>query len=232
MATIVFANSKGGVGKSTSALVLAQVLSHRGGKVSLIDADPNQPLSAWAARDPENNPPALRLIEGVNENTIVDRIDDEEKVSPFVIVDLEGSANLAMSYAIGRADLVLIPMQGSQLDADQTRRVIDLIQREQKAFRRQIPYCVFFTRTNPAIRSKDLQHLQAQLDAAEIPVMSVELTERAAFRATVQLGGTIYNLTPDEASRPEAAIENAEAFAREALCILGFETATKKEKAA
>lgn len=149
MPVIVFANSKGGVGKSTSAVVLAQVLARRGASVSLIDADPNQPLSAWIARDPDRLPGRLRLVSQVTENSITDAIDNAAEESAFVIVDLEGSANLAVSYAIGRADLVLVPMQGSQLDADQASRVVGLIHREQKAFRRDIPFAVFFTRTKP-----------------------------------------------------------------------------------
>lgn len=220
MPVIVFANSKGGVGKSTSAVVLAQVLARRGASVSLIDADPNQPLSAWIARDPDRLPGRLRLVSQVTENSITDAIDNAAEESAFVIVDLEGSANLAVSYAIGRADLVLVPMQGSQLDADQASRVVGLIHREQKAFRRDIPFAVFFTRTNPAIRSKDLTHIQNDLDEAGIPRLPVEMTERAAFRAVMQLGGTIYDLSPKEASNPAAAIENAEAFARSVVEVL------------
>ncbi|MEX5514946.1 AAA family ATPase [Pseudophaeobacter sp. 1A09344] len=224
MSVIVFANSKGGVGKSTSAVLLAQVLAHRGATVSLIDADPNQPLSAWWSRDPRRIPDNLKLIPKVTEDTITEIIDDEASKSAFVIVDLEGSANLAVTYAIGRADLVLIPMQGSQLDADQTKRVIDLICREERAFRRSIPYSVFFTRTSAAIRSRDLGHIQADLKEALIPTLPVELTERAAFRAIMQLGGTIYDLTKDEVSKPKAAIENAEAFAREVALITRNQT--------
>lgn len=219
MTTIVFANSKGGVGKSTSAVLLAQVLAHKGAQVSLIDADPNQPLSAWWLRDPECIPGNLRLIPKVTENTINEVIDEEASKSAFVLVDLEGSANLSVTYAIGRADLVLIPMQGSQLDADQTKRVIDLISREERAFRRDIPYAVFLTRTSTAIRSKDLGHIQRDLKNAGIPTLPVELTERAAFRAIMQLGGTIYDLSPSEVSNPSAAVENAEAFAREVVRI-------------
>ena len=166
---------------------------------------------------------------GVSEHSIVDAIDDAAEKHAFVIVDLEGSANMAVSYAIGRADIVLVPMQGSQLDADQSCRVIDLIRREEKAFRRDIPYAVFFTRTSAAIRSRDLAHIQKDLASADIPVLPVELTERAAFRAIMQLGGTLYDLTPEEVSRPEAAIENAEAFGRAVLSVL---TENTKEEAA
>lgn len=220
MPVIVFANSKGGVGKSTSAVVLAQVLARRGASVSLIDADPNQPLSQWRQRDAGRVPDNLQLVANVTESTVTDAIDDAAARSAFVIVDLEGSANLAVTYAIGRADLVLVPMQGSQLDADQTRRVLELIHREEKAFRREIPFAVFFTRTNAAIRSRDLRHIEQDLKADGIPLLPVELTERAAFRAIMQLGGTIYDLTESEASKPDAAIENAEAFARAVTLLL------------
>lgn len=220
MPVIVFANSKGGVGKSTSAVVLAQVLAKRGASVTLIDADPNQPLSQWQQRDAGRVPSNLELLVNITESTVTDAIDDAAARSAFVIVDLEGSANLAVTYAIGRADLVLVPMQGSQLDADQTRRVLELIHREEKAFRRHIPYAVFFTRTNAAVRSRDLRHIEQDLKANDIPLLPVELTERAAFRAVMQLGGTIYDLTACEAANPEAAIENAEAYARAVTLLL------------
>jgi chromosome partitioning protein len=48
MPTIVFASPKGGVGKSTAAVLLAAELSGFGAGVTMIDADPNKPLSQWA----------------------------------------------------------------------------------------------------------------------------------------------------------------------------------------
>ncbi|WP_313228507.1 ParA family protein [Sphingobium yanoikuyae] len=45
MPTIAFISPKGGVGKTTAALLLASQLA-RGAKVSVIDADPNHPIAA------------------------------------------------------------------------------------------------------------------------------------------------------------------------------------------
>jgi chromosome partitioning protein len=45
MPTIAFASPKGGVGKSTEAVLLASELARHGGSVTMIDADPNRPLS-------------------------------------------------------------------------------------------------------------------------------------------------------------------------------------------
>jgi chromosome partitioning protein len=49
----------------------------------------------------------------------MDVIEEEAQRSTFVICDLEGTASLTVSYAVSRSDLVLIPLQGSHLDAAQ-----------------------------------------------------------------------------------------------------------------
>jgi chromosome partitioning protein len=60
MPTIVFASPKGGVGKSTSAVLLSTVLAERGGSVTMIDADPNKPISQWANRP--GKPAKLKVV--------------------------------------------------------------------------------------------------------------------------------------------------------------------------
>jgi chromosome partitioning protein len=69
MPVIVFANPKGGAGKSTSAVILATQLALKGATVTAIDADPNRPVSQWARRPgcPEN----LTVLADVSESTII-----------------------------------------------------------------------------------------------------------------------------------------------------------------
>ncbi|WP_293948184.1 recombinase family protein [Sneathiella sp.] len=192
---MVFANSKGGVGKTTSALTIAQVLTQAGSTVSLLDADPNQPIKAWAARDPERLPASFDIVPDIGETSILDAIDEAAVRSAFVLVDLEGSANLAMSYAIGRADLVIVPMRGSQLDADQTACVISLIRHEKQAYRRVIPHAVLFTATSPAIRSlMDLLRIMDRLDKAGAGFRSLTEaidTTTPAGRMMMQMLGSV-----------------------------------------
>jgi chromosome partitioning protein len=213
MPVITFANSKGGVGKSTAALITAQVLVKQGAPTTVIDADPNQPLAKWSKRDPDNCPSSLNVIGNVTEETILDVIDDAAIRDPFVIIDLEGSRNVTVSYAIGRSDVVIIPMQGSQLDADEAAQVIKLIKREEKAFGRKIPFFVLFTRTN-VIEARDVKHVRNELADNNIPVLKVSLAERSAYRTIFQLGGSLYDLTSAEVASPRKATENAEAYVK------------------
>lgn len=218
MATVSFASSKGGVGKTTSALLLAGELMHAGAQVAVVDADPNRPLQRWAdlGRVPDN----LHLISDVDERNILDVIDDMEARYPFVLVDLEGSANMLVSYAISRSDLVIIPLQGSQLDLNEAGKAIGLVRRQEQAFRRSIPYRVLLTRTSAAIRPATLRHIEAELASNGIPVLRTMLMERDAFRAPFSFGGTLRNLPENAVRRPEAAFENAEAYAQAVIDTL------------
>ena len=48
MALVLFANTKGGSGKTTAALVLAGELAKHKAKVVLLEGDPNRPIMNWA----------------------------------------------------------------------------------------------------------------------------------------------------------------------------------------
>jgi chromosome partitioning protein len=223
MPTIAFASPKGGAGKTTAALVLATEIARKGAAVTIIDADPNKPVTDWAKLP--GRPDNLTVISDVTEESIIEEIEAAEQRTPFVIIDLEGTASVAVAYAISRADLVIVPTQGSQLDAKQAGRAIRLIKQQEKAFRRKIPHAILFTRTSAAIRPRTLRHIQEQFEKHEVVVFDTQLIERDAFRALFSFGGTLDSLKRGEVSNLAAAIINARAFAREVVARLQGETA-------
>lgn len=229
MPIISIANSKGGAGKTTLCLVLAQAIADAGKRVLILDADPNRPIQTWASRLNDRGTSAeaalnqLSVDGDITESNIVDKIDAARETNDFVLIDLEGTASVAVSYAVGQSDFVLIPLQGSQLDADQAARVIGLIRQNAKAYRREIPFGVIFTRVNPAIKPRDLAHIERALAENKIPVFDTRLYERAAFRSIFQVGMTLQELTPAVVSRPEVAVENALAVAQELIDRLAGE---------
>jgi chromosome partitioning protein len=214
MPTIAFISPKGGVGKTTAALLLASQLA-RGAKVSVIDADPNHPIAAWGkvAIVPDN----LSIIADVDEDNILDRIEEAAAKTPFVIVDLEGTAAKIVLLAVSQADLVVIPMQGSQLDAEQAGRAIRVLKQHEKMTGRVVPYGVLLTRTSPIIRTRTMGHIQGGLTDAGVPMFATQLHEREAFRAIFSFRQTLEKLDPKEVSNLDKAIANAEQFTVEVI---------------
>lgn len=214
MPTVVFASPKGGAGKTTSSLLLGLQLSKLYG-VTMIDADPNHPISRWATGG--NKPANMDIVSDADEENVIERIEDGAANTPFVIVDLEGTASKIVLLAVSQADLVVIPTQGSELDASEASRAIRVVKQHEKMARRALPYAVLLTRTNPHIRTRNLSHIQGELIEAGIPVLDSELNEREAFKSVFAFRQTLDGLDPKEVANLDKARKNVEEFATEVL---------------
>src|ERR1700692_2593572 len=104
---LVAATAKGGAGKSTTIACLAIHWHKAGRKVALLDADPNRTLTRWHAKGSVLSEMILRAE--LDEHAIIPTIDELSPGSDIVLVDCAGFGNQAMIFAIGAADLVLIP---------------------------------------------------------------------------------------------------------------------------
>jgi chromosome partitioning protein len=227
MPTIAFVSPKGGAGKTTSAFLLSTALA-KIYDVTVIDADPNHPIKTWATGG--NAPPRLSIVSDANEDTIIERIEDAASKTPFVIVDLEGTASKIVIYAISQADYVIIPTQGSQLDANEASRAIRVVLQSQKMTKTSKPYSVLLTRTSPSIRTRGLAHIQNGLIGAGIPVLETELNERDAFKAVFSFQQTLDGLSAAEVPNLDKAKANVDEFAREILARLMAEEGGGKEE--
>jgi chromosome partitioning protein len=226
MPTIVFVSPKGGAGKTTAALLLASQLASSY-DVTLIDADPNRPIKAWASGG--NTPKRLTVVSDVDEDNIIERIEEAAQRSPIVVVDLEGTAAKIVVLAVSQADLAVIPIQGSQLDAEQASRAIKVIKQREKMTGRALPYAVLLTRTNPVIRTRTMSHIQKGLIEAGVPVMETELNDREAFRAVFSFRQTLAGLNPSEVANLDKAQANVADFALEILRGLASTSATVQQ---
>jgi len=229
MPIISMVSSKGGVGKSTAAVVLAGEIIDAKGTVSIIDADPNQPIVRWAETlGPRKG---LRVIGDVGEADMIDTIEAEAKKSAFVIIDLEGSANLKVGYAISRSNLALVPVQGSHLDAEEGVRSIKLIQQTEKGFKTKVDYAVLLSRTNTAIRERTMNEIVASFNESGVEVMKTQMIDRAAFRAIFSFGCTLHDLDAGDVSGLDRAKDNADALIQEVLSRLSPKKVKAREKA-
>ncbi len=218
MPVIVVANPKGGAGKSTATLVIAQTLAQLGASVTILDADPNRPIVEWRGGSSELS---LDVIGDVTESSIIRVIREHRANRQFVFVDLEGTASRLVSRAITQADLVLIPLQASGVDARQASRAVALIHEEEEALNgRVIPFRVLLTRTSPIIATRIEKEIVAALKGAGLPLMRTRLNERQAYKAVFVRRLAMHELDPVQVNGLPEALTNAQQLADELVDIL------------
>jgi chromosome partitioning protein len=209
MPVVTVASPKGGAGKSTTAVILATELAHAGAQVVVLDCDPNRSITIWSDRAPL--PPRIAVKTDVGESEIVRTIKQQDADGRIVVVDLEGVASRLVSRAISQADLVLIPMRATTLDATIGVRALALIEEEVEALGRAIRHAVVFTMTR-AIISKQHKGIEASLIGQGVDVVKPPLMERAAFSALFEFGGDLRTMPAQ--GNMEAAADNAASFAK------------------
>lgn len=220
MPVITMLSPKGGVGKTTTALILGTELASSGAEVVLIDADPNFPLSRWSKMDgrPEN----VEVIPEIDEDEIIGTIDAARKRAEFVIVDLEGRATARATNALLMSNLALVPIQGSALDAAEAARAFKSVKNASIARGRPLPFAAVLTRApaSEKLWPRDLKAIVSNLAAADIPVLKTALAERGAFRGMFSFGGTLASLTTADVGSLDSARANAAMFRDDVLAFL------------
>ncbi len=108
----VFANTKGGVGKSTLAVHLAVWLYDRGFKTALIDADKQRSSSVWIAEAEPNI--AIAVVDTPDD--CLQTAQELARSHDFVIGDGPGGLDDLSRTLLLLADLAVLPISPSVLD--------------------------------------------------------------------------------------------------------------------
>jgi chromosome partitioning protein len=191
---LVFASSKGGVGKSTSCAAVGSALAIAGERVLIIDLDPNGTVARWSKK--------LKLeglsVEAVGPSEFTTVLKDRQKSGTFdhVLVDLMGTREATMLKALGHADFVVIPAQTSEPDIREALVISKDVRDVSEMTGREIPYRLLLTKVYP-LRTRVMDHIVTELARLKLPVFRSTLVERTAYREMF--------LTGEPPSRAEAA---------------------------
>lgn len=217
MPVVTFANTKGGAGKTTAALVLASELSTRGIRVTMLDADPSGWLTRWWHKQVVT--PFL-TVQQVTDETIEEATMKAKKAGGYVLIDLPSSGETVLARAVALADRVLVPVQGCAMDAQGGAEVLDLLNELDTRCNVKIAHSVVLTRVNAAVTTRALHAAKDFLSARGIETMGTAITERAAYRDVFDKGGLIHDLDPMEVSNLSRALDNAARFADEVMQLV------------
>lgn len=193
---IVFASSKGGVGKTTLCTALAVCAFSTLGKawrVAMIDADPQKSLANWVDRrghdkdgpdllDVDSTSEAIELIRGEN--------------FAFVLVDTPPGNISLIEQAIASATIVIIPARAGALDLTAIGPVLELCSTYGK------PHAFVVNASDPKWRltKSSVEYLRKLA-----PVLAPVIPNRLSYAAAPTLGKTGPEIDKDGQAREEIA---------------------------
>jgi chromosome partitioning protein len=213
---VAFISPKGGAGKTTAALVLALGLVERGARVAVIDSDPNRPLVHWALLP--GRPEALSIHPAPTLQDVADAFREARRRTPdWIILDTEGSVRGAMAFAALRPELIVTPLTGSQLEANQAFKAAEMVREFDRRGDRGVVHRCLLTRIPAAIRPRSLRAIVEQLRAQRIELLPTALLEKEAFRALFSVGGGFAGVEAAGVGGVAAARKNADAYVEAVL---------------
>lgn len=124
---IVFANEKGGTGKSTTAVHVAVALAYKGARVTMLDLDARQRttfrylenrVSTMTKRGIDLPTPAAEVFKGRSPEALLMAIDRLEKDTDYLIIDNPGRDDPFARTAVENADTLVTPLNDSFVDFD------------------------------------------------------------------------------------------------------------------
>jgi len=195
---IIFANEKGGSGKSTSAVHTAVALAAKGHRVAALDLDTRQRTLgryldnrvALIQRDNLDLPmPVYDTFDPAKRIAIQDRLDALAQDTDFLIVDTPGRDDDHVRVAISTADTLVTPINDSFVDLD----LIGQVDPDNYKVKRPSFYAELVWDARKARAKSDggtvdwvvlrnrLQHLEAR-NMRRVAAALAELSKRVGFR--------------------------------------------------
>ena len=200
---ISFLNQKGGVGKTTLAIHIADSLSRKDKKVLLVDADPQASALDWA----ENSDNGNRFsVVGLPKKTLRSELRTIETDYDYVIVDGPPRVHEIAMAAIAASDLIVIPVQPSPFDVWSLKDIVDLVN-EVKTINEHLKTVLVINRkiVNTAI-GRDVVNALADYN---FPILTTAICQRVAYAESIALGQTVLNTNSDmKASEEIQALTN------------------------
>lgn len=212
MATISIASAKGGVGKTTVAILLGMDLALDGYKVTLLDCDVNQHATAFGTKA---GVPAFRVIPSVDENNVLGVLRKAEGDSDIVIIDLPGGSSTLALKALQCSNFVLIPSQASLPDVRDAVKTIAQVDDAQHLAKAEISRSIIWTRVLSSFESRASRNVRKSVEGRGIPVFNCSMVERAVFQEMHQTGKV-----PRQVDTTASASSNVKAISRELLSVL------------
>lgn len=172
------AGQKGGSGKSTTAINLADELFVRGNRVLLADADPQRTTLTWSAIASEaghDSPVVIALAEGFHRAGQLPRLAQD---FDHVVIDCPPRHGATLRSALVCADVAVLPCRPTPHDLNAMAETLDLIE-DVLVLRPVLPVIVMTQRLPRTVIGRDALR---ELKGTGLRVCEAELRTRVAYQ--------------------------------------------------
>ncbi|NOI66891.1 AAA family ATPase [Vibrio sp. 99-8-1] len=214
---IPIGTAKGGPGKSTTAFNLTVALMQKGYDVVLVDADDLQSVTKWnylRETKPDIHCYSLR-------GDIGQGLRNLDSKYHYVIVDLEGGITQELVSSLEVADLVLCPMEPSQLDVNTLPDFLKIIEKARWS-NKHLKSRFFLSRCQPLCNMDDaigtaetLKHFD------DVDLLDTRIYINKAFSGSVPHGLSVLEM----GDKGKKARDNFLELFHELKEVLGYEDA-------
>lgn len=164
---VAVVNTKGGVAKTTTSVLLACAFSAHG-SVEVRDADPQGSATEWAERAEDAGTPLPFEVVIANQRSL-----GRPARADWVVIDTPPGHAQIVDAAIAAADFVIIPSTPTGLDIDRMWATLEVAQRT--------PHAVLLTRVGTGTNT--LTAALALLDEEKVPRFETLIPRREAIAA-------------------------------------------------
>lgn len=177
---ITLASSKGGVGKSTLTGCLAGVWAAAGETVHIIDLDNNRTVSRWFS-EPSRRPDGI-TVTAPDPAGLTEHLSELAATSnpDVILIDVAGTYERALTVAVARAHLTLIPAAPTEADIFEASRVARHITSVYQAFGREPFYRLLLNRV-PTLSSSGQLYSTLEIVRLRLPRIKTRVMQRAAY---------------------------------------------------
>lgn len=184
----VVGHLKGGTGKSTLTVNLAEELHRRDFKVVIVEADPTVRTSTNWGEDRQRDESLDPITVMIKYGDVSQAVAELDQTYDFVLIDAAGKDSPELRTGMAAADALIVPQPPSNADLD-TLDALDQIVKKVRRVNPGLAATVVLSRADTHPMIDDVSQTRTVLnDYPDFNVASTVIHERRAYRAALAAG--------------------------------------------